>query len=213
MNPCKKTIGWADYTWNPIVGCKRNCRYCYAKRMNDRFKWIPEWTEPVLFYERLGDPMYLKKTSVIFVGSMCDLFGDWIPDEWIKEVRNYCDPPHKYMFLTKNPARYLEFNFPFNTMLGCTITHDSPKARYDMRIMKDLKENHYNTFVSIEPIFSGFKELSFDMFDLVIIGAQTGTKPVIPQLDWVTSIKHANIFYKKNIIKHFPELNNKNHEL
>lgn len=34
----KKTkIEWCDSTWNPVVGCKHGCEYCYAKRIAERF--------------------------------------------------------------------------------------------------------------------------------------------------------------------------------
>jgi protein gp37 len=41
---------------------------------------------------------------------MADLFGEWVPDEWIEEVFKACAaaPRHRYMFLTKNPKRYHE---------------------------------------------------------------------------------------------------------
>ena len=35
MNRSK--IEWCDHTWNPITGCRHNCKYCYAKRMTARF--------------------------------------------------------------------------------------------------------------------------------------------------------------------------------
>jgi protein gp37 len=215
MNPCRKTIGWADFTWNIVVGCRKCCSYCYAKRMNDRFHFIPIWTNPVFFHDRLIEPYQLTKPSIIFVGSMCDLFGDWICRDWIKEVLYISEhnPQHTFMFLTKNPKRYLDFDFPKNVMLGCTITHDGENAIMHRDIMKRLKMKRNRTFVSIEPIHSSFEGISFAMFDLVIVGAETGPKPIIPQPEWILSIIHPNIYYKNNLIKYFPDLNNDNYEL
>lgn len=44
-----------------------------------------------------------KKGRTIFVCSMADLFGSWVPDSWIEEVFAACDkaPQHNYIFLTK----------------------------------------------------------------------------------------------------------------
>lgn len=35
MNRSK--IEWCDHTWNPITGCRQDCKYCYARRMTARF--------------------------------------------------------------------------------------------------------------------------------------------------------------------------------
>lgn len=35
MNRSK--IEWCDHTWNPITGCRHDCKYCYARRMSARF--------------------------------------------------------------------------------------------------------------------------------------------------------------------------------
>lgn len=216
MNPCKKSIGWADFTWNPCVGCKGNCYYCAAKRMNDRFKWIPLWTSPVFYHDRLQEPFKKKKPVKIFVCFMSDLFGEWICRDWIVQVLQVCElnPHHTFMFLTKNPSRYLKFDYPANVMLGVTITNSyHSAANQRVIIMKKLQMRNLRTFVSLEPILGHCEGLSLDAFDLVIIGAQTGPKAMIPAREWFDNIRHLNIFYKNNILKYFPDLKNKKHEL
>jgi protein gp37 len=49
---------------------------------------------------------------------MGDLFGEWVPDEWIKQVFDACEeaPQHKYLFLTKNP---IGLKYPFHTYFTC----------------------------------------------------------------------------------------------
>jgi protein gp37 len=213
MNPCKKSIGWADYTWNIINGCKFGCDYCAARRANQRWGFIPVWENPVFFNYRLIEPYQVTKPSIIFVVFMGDLFGDWISADWIKQVLYITEhnPQHTFMFLTKNPKRYKEFMFPDNCMLGCTITGGEGLERQSFlfNTMKQLKVKGARTFVSIEPIFSSFEGISFAMFDKVIIGAQTGASPVKPERYWIDSIIHSNIYYKNNIIKYFPNLKNK----
>lgn len=34
----KTSIEWADYSWNPVSGCKHGCEYCYARRMAVRYE-------------------------------------------------------------------------------------------------------------------------------------------------------------------------------
>lgn len=202
MNNCKKTIGWADYTWNPVVGCTHNCSYCYAKEMNNRFKFIPDWNEPQMFPKRLIEPYKLKKPSTIFVGSMCDMMGEKVPDEWIKTVIRVCNdnPQHKFMWLTKNPKRYSDFDFPHNCWLGMTATTGTELNKADKKFMP-----YNDSFVSIEPLLGSFENTILP-FDLVIVGAQTGRNPVVPKKEWIDSIKHENIFYKNNIKKYMEGL-------
>ena len=196
----KTSINWPrlDYTWNPVVGCKHGCSYCYAKKISNRFHMIPKWEEPVFFPGRLGEPAKVKKPSIIFVGSMCDLFGDWVPNNWIIDTIKTCreNPQHTFMFLTKNSKRYREFKFPNNCMLGVTIT-----SKHDL---KDFYKNkgflNYNkSFISIEPLLGDFMGFVFNGWDLVIVGAMTGPGAIKPKKEWIDSIKHHNIFYKENI--------------
>jgi protein gp37 len=63
---------------------------------------------PTFHRYRLDEPQKVKTLSKIFSVSMGDLFGNWVPDEWIDEVFTACFNAdwHTYYFLTKNPARY-----------------------------------------------------------------------------------------------------------
>lgn len=197
----KTKIDWPnlDYTWNPVVGCKNNCSYCYARRMNDRFKFIKKWDEPEYFPFKLYDPYNIKKPSIIFVGSMCDLFGSWIQLYWIDKIIRVCRDLHRhtFMFLTKNHVGYNGFSFPDNCMLGITQTIGN-----QIQLNEFFHYSHGRRFVSIEPLMGSFEGIKFNNIELVIVGAMTGTKPVIPQKEWIQSIKHDNIYYKKNIQKY-----------
>lgn len=194
----KTKIEWTDYTWNPVVGCKNNCWYCYGKRIAKRFfKDNPNY-EPKFYPERLEEPYKLKKPSKIFVCSMADLFGDWIHENWIRRIilvatRN---PQHTFQFLTKNPKRYLEFEFPKNCWLGLTMT----EPRID-NLEYLLQKDNYK-FVSCEPLLADMSSMMFDNVDLVIVGAMTGPKAIKPKKEWINSVKHPNIFYKNNIKKY-----------
>lgn len=206
MSLNRTKIEWTQFTFNPVVGCKNGCWYCYAKRMNDRFKWIKEWSEPGFFPQRLSEPYKLKKSSKIFVGSMCDLFGDWIPDRWIKRVIKVAEenPRHTFQFLTKNPKRYLEFDFPKNCWLGATIDGTEVWGTAQSKI-NDLKLTDNYKFISFEPLLGDVSGLDLTGIDLVIVGAQTGRGAIPPKKEWIDSIKHSNILFKDNLLKIYPE--------
>jgi protein gp37 len=146
--------------------------------------------EPTFHRYRLNEPQRKKKPQTIFVCSMADLFGEWVPDAWIEEVFKSCAaaPQHRYLFLTKNPKRYTGLSeqgiLPRenNYWFGATATSDTSPFIFD---------ESRNTFVSIEPILGSFREAK----DLdkkvkwIIIGAQTGTgKKVIPKREWIENI-------------------------
>ncbi|WP_457753933.1 DUF5131 family protein [Thermococcus sp.] len=221
MNRTK--IEWTDFTWNPVVGCynyisENACRvgkHCYArkiaKRQKHRCKKCYRF-EPHIHPERLAEPYKLKKPSRIFVCSMGDLFGDWIPKEWIKLIIKVAEenPQHIFQFLTKNPKRYRKFKFPDNCWLGTTVNHylDSYRAGYLTKLKgKNIK------FISFEPLYSEIQVLP-ENIDWIIIGAQTN--PTLqPKKEWVDSLITlarkigAAVFLKNNLnyprkIQEFP---------
>ena len=135
-----------------------------------------------------------KKGRNIFVCSMADLFGDWVPDEWIQEVFKACEaaPQHRYMFLTKNKERYLRLAekdmLPRQHWYGYSATTE-----------KDLWRFHHaddcpviNLFVSIEPILSRLVPCfsTHCPADWVIIGAETGSRKdkIIPEREWIERV-------------------------
>lgn len=147
--------------------------------------------DPTLYKYRLGD--YIgKKGRNIFVCSMADLFGDWVPDSWIEEVFKACDkaPQHNYLFLTKNVERYCKYGVPMldNMWYGTSITRES-----EMCLFNQLPA-FCNIFVSIEPILEDLKpekhNVMFRQVKWVIIGAETGRRKnkVVPRRKWIEDI-------------------------
>ena len=194
----KTKIEWTDYTWNPVVGCENDCWYCYGKRIAKRFwKDNPNY-EPRFHIKRLQEPYKIKEPSKIFVCSMADLFGDWIPKETIEKVLEVVreNPQHTYQFLTKNPRRYSEFDFPKNCWLGITEDYTN-QAR--LNYLKGKPDNY--KFISFEPLLGDMSGLDLSGIDWVIVGAMTGSGAIKPKKEWIDSIKHPNIFYKNNIKK------------
>lgn len=158
--------------------------------------FYPFGFNPTLHRYKLDEPKRWKKPRTIFVCSMADLFGKWVPDEWIEEVINAClaAPQHRYLFLTKNPARYMHLiangiipENQTNLWFGSTATIPE---------MEFFWCDEVNTFVSIEPILAPFKDLTDDGIypssktNWIIIGAETGNRKnkVVPQKSWIDEI-------------------------
>lgn len=150
--------------------------------------------EPTLHRYRMDMPQKLKQSKNIFVGSMADLFADYIPYEWIEEVFKATEeaPQHNYLFLTNNPNRYKKLhekgllpsddNYWYGTT---TIAEGDP-------FFNSIK---YNTFSSIEPIISEMTTIGdqnrHSVCDWIIVGAETGNRKgkVIPKKEWILIIK------------------------
>lgn len=213
----KTKIEWCDMTWNPVTGCYHGCEYCYARRIAERFKGeynfetlmheqqtefpcvvaekykspYPCGFTPTFHSYRLDEPQRVKKPQTIFVCSMADLFGEWVPDEWIERVFHACEkaPWHRYLFLTKNPYRYAKLLLTGRLIdgehiwLGTTLTG---KGKLPFNAM-DSKQN----FVSMEPLLEPVSDkFPYTNIQWIIIGAETGNRKgrVIPQRSWIEDI-------------------------
>lgn len=235
----KTKIDWCDSTWNPVSGCLHGCKYCYARRIAERFgvvcqewnteaghEWdvyegtkenhvldepmIREWKngkvtkapfpfcfDPTFHRYRLNDPQKWKNPKTIFVCSMADLFGEWVPDEWIRQVFDACDaaPQHRYIFLTKNPKR-------LHKMASSSIMRLPERENWWFGSSLDNKYAckfdcgyRWNSFASIEPLteYMDVDHDSFDGIQWIIVGAETGNRKnkIIPEKLWVDNIVGA----------------------
>lgn len=174
---------------------------------------FPYGFKPTFYANRLDEPKKLRKPSRIFVVSMGDLFGEWVPRSWIDAVLKVVaeSPKHTFIFLTKNPRRYSEFIFPSNAWVGTTVTSASDLHRADH--LENVKGAGVR-YLSVEPILGPLALPKF--LDWTIVGAMTGPKSVIPQKEWVDNIvadarrMGIPLFVKRNVpypcsITEFPE--------
>ena len=83
----------------------------------------------------------------VFVCSMADLFGAWVPAEHIQQILDVCceQKQWNYLFLTKNPTRYRDFSFPKNSWLGATA---DTIQRYDnaIKVFSGLRQKIFVFF-------------------------------------------------------------------
>ena len=222
----KTKIEWCDRTWNPVTGCLHGCSYCYARKIAERFRGTKAWPEgfkPTYHPERLEDPEKIKEPQSIFVGSVADLFGDWVPVEWTNQI--FCETieadHHDYIFLTKNPPNmkklFLDFmgtipneNYSFLTMpyswFGTTVTWSE-----DVHRIKELQVfPHPHRIVSFEPLLSDLGNINLIGIRQVIIGAQTkpdqcaGLESILKICE-AADMVGAKVFMKDSLYGRWPD--------
>ncbi|MCC6051591.1 MAG: phage Gp37/Gp68 family protein [Thermofilum sp.] len=153
-------------TWNPVTGCTHLCRYCWARRLaSTRLKHLERYRDgfkPRLNREELG--RRFKPGGFVFVSDMGDLFCSGVPDEWIELVlaRIAEHPKTRFLLMTKNPARYLDFleAVPGNALLGATIETDldagyssvSKAPPPSRRLQAMIELEWHSKVISVEPV-------------------------------------------------------------
>lgn len=181
---------------------------------NNKIAPYPFEFDPTFYRYKLDEPKRWKKPRTIFVCSMADLFGDWVPDEWIAEVFQACEaaPQHRYMFLTKNPARFKQLRengikLPDDCWIGTSVTRDAEQADQYTGRTRYLSDNWDTTakwFVSVEPIQERMSRNSIENLTAmhwVIIGAETGNRKgkVVPRKEWIDEIAEKCKCYRTPI--------------
>ena len=227
----KTTIDWPDltHTINPVSGCLRNCNKeshgfdCYANKLHTMrhravgagkklpFRYRFPFNKMVFYPLTLSSvPKRSRVIKKVFVGSMSDICY-WKP-EWLVETLEFCEerPEMEFMFLTKDPGVYKKYYFPKNCWQGFTVIDQSDidiisiKNPGYLSFIRGRSGEKNRKFLSIEPLINNvvLGNLEENLIDLVIVGADSSKNPVIPKKEWIDSIKHPNIHYKKNIKKY-----------
>ena len=222
------------YTWNPTGGCMHGCTWqmpdgsiteCYAKTIAERFTrayyngfehhyWRPH---------NLDAPLKLKESAGIFVGSMADLFGHWVPEEQISQVLDVMTKAHWHTFqtLSKFPIRLPKFNpYPENVWVGVSLPaghlmSETGGARALGAYLRHMKNIDAKVrFMSIEPLWfdavpvleKWLTEEGGFPFEWAIIGAASnGSKIYQPEQEWTASLiqllddQNIPIFFKGNL--------------
>ena len=178
--------------------------------------------DPTFHRYRLDQPTKWSEPRTIFVCSMADLFGEWVPDEWIEEVFNACRaaPQHRYLFLTKKPDRYFSLHankkLPKEKNFYYGITMDTKQNAQEhlvslMSTSKNIGFNYANVFASVEPILEDFGPVVSAILAAhipwIIVGAETGKRKGIvrPEREWVMRLSEESdqfgtaIFMKESL--------------
>jgi protein gp37 len=186
FNQTNTMVDWAKWTWNPVTGCLHDCEYCYARVMAQTL--YPEKFTPTFRPDRLKAPHFTKVPRKaedmslpkierigwrnVFVCSMADLFGKWVPQEWIDAVLDEvrAAPQWNFLFLTKFPQRLASIDWPDNAWVGTTVDRQyrvSIAEKAFRQVKAPVK------WLSCEPLLEDLTFTSLEMFDWVVFGGQS----------------------------------------
>lgn len=195
----KSDIEWTQATWNPVVGCTKHsdgCKNCYAEPIalqlqKQGVKGYENGFKLTLRPNRLDIPLSWKKPRLIFVDSMCDLFHDDVPLDYIKQVFDIMHKAdwHIYQILTKRAERMAELSKELNwvnhIMPGVTI--ESNKYRHRLDYLKAI--NAPLKWLSLEPLIAPIEKLDLKGISWVIAGGESGRNARPMNIDWIRNIR------------------------
>lgn len=221
-------IEWALWSWNPVTGCRHDCPYCYARDIAERL-YSPHF-EPAIWPARLDAPRnttFPKRQAEqwvghknVFVCSMADLFGRWVPKSWIDAVLSECKaaPQWNFLFLTKFPNRMSEFVFSDNCWVGTTV---DCQARVKNAEKSFRKVKASVKWLSCEPLIEPLKFTDLGAFQWLVIGGashSTKTPEWNPPVSWVLGLMQeaasagVKVYVKPNCrIRQYPGLDEPSH--
>lgn len=195
------------YTWNVAGGCMHGCQWempsgdiaeCYAKTVAERVAQAayPQGFEHHYWHPgRLKEPGRVKEGAGIFIDSMADLMGHWVPAEQIQQVLDVCrdNPQHTFQLLTKNAPRLMDFDFPDNVWTGVSSPPDwmfgkrltrKQQAAMLHRTMKVLSEVKSKVrWISFEPLSWDCSEIAAQypgVLNWAVIGAASNGRIEYP---------------------------------
>jgi protein gp37 len=213
------SIEWAMWSSNPITGCKHDCPYCYARDIAQSPQMAaayPNGFAPTIHQRRLFAARYTAvppeaehdtRYRNVFLGSMADLWGGWVPDAWLdailKMVREA--PQWNFLTLTKFPKRMMDFDIPPNCWAGTTVDKQERVAAAE-----EAFENVGSKvkWLSCEPMLDPLRFKHLDRFDWIVIGGasrSTMTPEFQPPFEWIADlVKQARdagtkIYMKSNL--------------
>jgi len=214
----KSSIEWTEMTWNPTTGCSKvsqGCKFCYAEIMSRRLQAMGVEKYKDNFKVRtheseLSVPYKWKKSKIVFVNSMSDLFHEEVPLSFIKKVFKVMrdNPQHVFQVLTKRADRLLEIHrelkWSHNIWMGVSVEDSNVKDR----ISKLSKTKAKVKFLSLEPLLGPLHKLKLKKIDWVIVGGESGHNPRPMNVDWVLNIQKQ--CEKKDVAFFFKQWGGKN---
>lgn len=192
-------IEWTESTWNPVTGCTKiseGCVNCYAERLAKRLKAMGQKNyangfNVTLHPHALTIPLKWKKSRLVFVNSMSDLFHHEVPLEFIQQIFHIMNQAswHCFQVLTKRAERLAELA-PFlkwseNIWTGVTVEQDTylDRLKYLKEVPSAIK------FLSLEPLLGPITNIDLTDIHWVIVGGESGPNARPMEKKWVIDIQ------------------------
>jgi len=206
-------IEWTEATWNPVSGCSKvssGCLNCYAERMAYRLQKMgnPNYRngfDVTLHPHLLEAPLSWKRSRLVFVNSMSDLFHEEVSVEFIQQVFETMRRAHWHTFqvLTKRSERLVDLApslaWPSNVWMGVSVENSDVVERIDHL----RKVGSAVRFLSLEPLLGPLPDLNLRGIHWVIVGGESGPGARLMEPSWVSDIKeqcensHVPFFFKQ----------------
>lgn len=196
-------IEWTDATWNPVTGCTKitaGCDNCYAARFSERFRGVPghpfeNGFDLTIRPERLGQPLLWRRSRMIFVNSMSDLFHKEVPNAFIDQVFDTMEQAdhHVFQVLTKRSSlmrdylkqRYAERLPPKHIWLGVSVENSRARSRVEHLRATPAAVR----FLSVEPLIGPVGKIDLTGIHWVIAGGESGPGARPMHIDWAREIR------------------------
>lgn len=194
----KSNIEWTEMTWNPVTGCKKispGCKHCYAETLSKRLRAMGSERYQngfrVTTHEDLVDlPMKWKRSRIVFVNSMSDLFQEQVPLPFIRrvfETMAQC-PQHQFQVLTKRAERLAELadELPWSRNVWMGVSIETQEYAYRARLLRTVPAAV--RFLSVEPLLGRIDRLPLRGIHWVIVGGESGPGARPMKQRWVENI-------------------------
>ena len=193
-------IEWTETTWNPVTGCTKispGCEHCYAERMAKRLQAMgsPNYRngfKTTCHSHLIDSPLSWKKSKVVFVNSMSDLFHEDVPDSFVERIFGTMSlaSQHCFQVLTKRSKRLRNISSSLmwteNVWAGVSVENSGYLSRID-----DLRQTAaFVKFLSLEPLLGPLADLDLDGIDWVIVGGESGPGARPMKKEWVIDIRN-----------------------
>ena len=200
-------IEWTEETWNPVTGCTKfsaGCEHCYAATFARRLKAMGNRRyingfDVTVHRDLFTKPLEWKKSKMIFVNSMSDLFHEEVPEADILAIFDIMNKATKHTFqiLTKRAKRLVQLSpqikWTDNIWMGVSVENKATIYRCE-----ELKKTGAKVkFVSAEPLLESISEINLKGIDWLIVGGESGPQSRKMEESWVVELR--NLSQENNI--------------